>query len=144
MTIAFANMVGLSTLQAWDKDQAGRAFDAFAVVSKKLLDDAGGNLVELTTSGLCLAAFSHPLDAVAWGAGLVEVLKHYQWDEVRMSPRSGRQGERQRCSCEHACWNDAIRRYSMVPRKLTAHTHPSVPFPLSSLPLTGAARPSAM
>jgi hypothetical protein len=32
VTIAFANMVGLSTLQSWDKDQAGRALDAYAGV----------------------------------------------------------------------------------------------------------------
>ncbi|KAG1660713.1 hypothetical protein FOA52_014333 [Chlamydomonas sp. UWO 241] len=81
VTIAFANMVGLSTLQAWNREQADVALEAYAAVSKQLLHDAGGYLVEQTSSGLCLAAFCHPLDAVAWGAGLIEVMKHHQWDE---------------------------------------------------------------
>jgi hypothetical protein len=72
----------LDLLQAWDKEQADRALDAYAVLSTQLLHNAGGYLVELTSSGLCLAAFRHPLDAVAWGAGLIEVMKHRQWDEV--------------------------------------------------------------
>jgi hypothetical protein len=59
------------------------ALDAYADVSKQLLNDAGGYLVELTSSGLVLAAFRHPLDAVAWGAGLIEVMKNREWDEVR-------------------------------------------------------------
>ncbi|KAG1659792.1 hypothetical protein FOA52_015893 [Chlamydomonas sp. UWO 241] len=85
ITIAFSNMVGLTTLQAWDKDRANVALDAYAAVSKQLLYDAGGYLVELTSSGLCLAAFRHPLDAIAWGTGLIEVMKHRQWDEELLS-----------------------------------------------------------
>ncbi|KAG1678409.1 hypothetical protein FOA52_015176 [Chlamydomonas sp. UWO 241] len=81
VTIAFANMVGLATLQAWDKDQADVALLTYSAVSKQLLHDVGGYLVELTSSGLCLAAFCHPLDAIAWGAGLIEVMKHHQWGE---------------------------------------------------------------
>ncbi|KAG1676448.1 hypothetical protein FOA52_002268 [Chlamydomonas sp. UWO 241] len=83
--IAFANMVGLATLQAWDKDRADVALDAYAAVLKQLLHDAGGYLVDLTASGQCLVAFHHPLDAVAWGAGLIEVMKHRQWDEELLS-----------------------------------------------------------
>ncbi|KAG1669976.1 hypothetical protein FOA52_016237 [Chlamydomonas sp. UWO 241] len=82
VTIAFANMDGLATLQAWNREQADVAFDAYAAVSKQLLHDSGGSLVELTSLGLCLAAFSHPLDAVAWGAGLIEVMKHHEWGEL--------------------------------------------------------------
>ncbi|KAG1676528.1 hypothetical protein FOA52_000071 [Chlamydomonas sp. UWO 241] len=42
---------------------------------------AGGYLVELTSSGLCLAAFREPASAVAWGMCLIEVMKHAAWDE---------------------------------------------------------------
>ncbi|KAG1669631.1 hypothetical protein FOA52_010791 [Chlamydomonas sp. UWO 241] len=85
VTIAFANMVGLATLQAWDRDRSEVALDAYAALSKQLLHNAGGYLVDLTSSGLCLAAFHHPVDAVAWGAGLIEVMKHRQWDEELLS-----------------------------------------------------------
>ncbi|KAG1676736.1 hypothetical protein FOA52_005025 [Chlamydomonas sp. UWO 241] len=81
VTIAFANMIGLATLRAWDKDRADAALAAYATVLKQLLHEAGGYLVDLTSSGLCIAAFHHPLDAVAWGAGLIEVMKHRPWDE---------------------------------------------------------------
>ncbi|KAG1678413.1 hypothetical protein FOA52_015180 [Chlamydomonas sp. UWO 241] len=85
VTIAFANMVGLTTLQTWDKDQADVALGTFSAVSKQLLHDVGGYLVELTSSGLCLAAFCHPLDAIAWGAGLIEVMKYHTWGEELLS-----------------------------------------------------------
>ncbi|KAG1660667.1 hypothetical protein FOA52_006828 [Chlamydomonas sp. UWO 241] len=81
VAIAFASIVGLATLQAWDKDQADVALDVYAVVLKQLLHDVGGYLVNLSSSGQCIAAFHHPLDAVAWGAGLIEVMKHHQWGE---------------------------------------------------------------
>ncbi|KAG1655623.1 hypothetical protein FOA52_008837 [Chlamydomonas sp. UWO 241] len=85
VAIAFANMVGLATLQAWDKDRADVVLNAYTAVLKQLLHDAGGYLVDLSSAGLCLAAFRHPLDAVAWGAGLIEVMKHRQWDEELLS-----------------------------------------------------------
>ncbi|KAG1669083.1 hypothetical protein FOA52_004002 [Chlamydomonas sp. UWO 241] len=85
VTIAFANMVGLATLQAWSQDQAHVALDAYAAVLKDLIHDADGYLVDLTSSGLCIAAFQHPVDAVAWGAGLIEIMKHRQWDEELLS-----------------------------------------------------------
>ncbi|KAG1668622.1 hypothetical protein FOA52_001491 [Chlamydomonas sp. UWO 241] len=78
-------MVGLATLQAWNKDQADVALDAYAAVLKQLLHDAGGYLVDLTSSGLSIAALQHPVDAVAWGAGLIRVMKHRQWDEDLLS-----------------------------------------------------------
>ncbi|KAG1667642.1 hypothetical protein FOA52_004669 [Chlamydomonas sp. UWO 241] len=81
VAIAFANLVGLATLQAWDRNQADVALNVYAAMSKQLLHDAGGYLVELTSSGLCLAAFCHPLGAIAWRAGLIEVMKHHQWGE---------------------------------------------------------------
>ncbi|KAG1668809.1 hypothetical protein FOA52_004903 [Chlamydomonas sp. UWO 241] len=81
VAIAFVNMVGLATLQAWDKTRADVVLDAYTAVLKQLLHDAGGYLVDLSSAGLCLAAFRHPMDAVAWGAGLIEVMKHHQWDE---------------------------------------------------------------
>ncbi|KAG1662670.1 hypothetical protein FOA52_014596 [Chlamydomonas sp. UWO 241] len=79
--IAFANMAGLATLRSWDKDRADVALNAYTAVSKQLLQDAGGYLVDLNSSGLCLAAFHHPVDAVAWGASLIEVMKNCLWDE---------------------------------------------------------------
>jgi hypothetical protein len=84
-------------LQAWDKNQADGAHDVYEAVSKQLLHDAGGYLVEMTSSGLCLAAFCNPLDAVAWGASLIEVMKHHQWDEVRFGDGAGGAERGKRC-----------------------------------------------
>ncbi|KAG1677569.1 hypothetical protein FOA52_014467 [Chlamydomonas sp. UWO 241] len=81
VTIAFANMVSISSLQAWNKDQADTALSTFVALSTPLLHKAGGYLVELTSSGLCLAAFREPASAVAWGLCLIEVMKHADWDE---------------------------------------------------------------
>ncbi|KAG1657236.1 hypothetical protein FOA52_000439 [Chlamydomonas sp. UWO 241] len=81
VTIAFVNMVGLATLQAWNKDQASRALAVFVALSTRLLMEAEGYLVELTSAGLCLAAFREPASAVAWGLCLIEVMKHAKWDE---------------------------------------------------------------
>ncbi|KAG1668893.1 hypothetical protein FOA52_016062 [Chlamydomonas sp. UWO 241] len=81
VTIAFVNIVGMSTLQAWNKDHAARALSVFRALSTRLLRQAGGYLVERTSSGLCLAAFSEPASAVAWGLCLIEVMKHADWDE---------------------------------------------------------------
>ena len=80
ITIAFANLVGVSALMAWDKRQARKALDIFSSVATQLLKDSQGYIVEMTQDGLCLAAFADPLDAVVWAAGLIEVLKHTDWD----------------------------------------------------------------
>lgn len=80
ITIAFANLVGASTLMAWDQKLAHRALDLFSSHASQLLHDAQGYIVEMTQDGLCLAAFAQPLDAVVWAAGLIEVLKHADWD----------------------------------------------------------------
>ncbi|KAG1655341.1 hypothetical protein FOA52_008856 [Chlamydomonas sp. UWO 241] len=68
VTIAFANMVGLATLQAWDTDQAGHLMHVQPCPSSCSMTRAA-YLVELISFGPCLAAFCHPLDAVAQGAG---------------------------------------------------------------------------
>ncbi|KAG1660556.1 hypothetical protein FOA52_002000 [Chlamydomonas sp. UWO 241] len=81
VTVAFVNMVGMATLHACGKDQATRALSVFATLLTRLLCEAGGYLVELTSSGLCLAAFREPASAVAWGLCLIEVMKHADWDE---------------------------------------------------------------
>ncbi|KAG1660559.1 hypothetical protein FOA52_002003 [Chlamydomonas sp. UWO 241] len=81
VTVAFVNMVGISTLQACNKDQAARALSVFVALTTRLLREAGGYLVELTSSGLCLAAFCEPASAVAWGLCLIEVMKNADWDE---------------------------------------------------------------
>eukprot|EP00955_Chlamydomonas_euryale_P000048 424-Chlamydomonas_euryale.AAC.1 len=61
-------------MQAWNKVKASEAMGLIAEISKKLLHSACGYLVELT-SGLCLASFEHPVNAIAWGLHLVEALK---------------------------------------------------------------------
>ncbi|KAG1664272.1 hypothetical protein FOA52_009774 [Chlamydomonas sp. UWO 241] len=81
VAVVFVNMVGMSSLQAWDKDQAARALSVFVALSNLLLVKAGGYLVELTSAGICLAAFREPTSAVAWGLCLIEVMKHAEWDE---------------------------------------------------------------
>ncbi|KAG1669680.1 hypothetical protein FOA52_002064 [Chlamydomonas sp. UWO 241] len=68
VAVVFSNMVGMATLQAWNKDQAARTF-----------------LIPLRTplagARLCLAAFREPASAVMWGLCLIEVMKHAEWDE---------------------------------------------------------------
>ncbi|KAG1676531.1 hypothetical protein FOA52_000074 [Chlamydomonas sp. UWO 241] len=68
VTIAFVNIVGM-------------ALSVFVALSTRLLHQAGGYVVELTSSGLCLAAFCEPASTVAWGLCLIEVMKHADWDE---------------------------------------------------------------
>ncbi|KAG1658640.1 hypothetical protein FOA52_006402 [Chlamydomonas sp. UWO 241] len=81
VTIAFVNIVGMLTLQAWNKDHAARALSVCCALSTRLLRQAGGYLVELTSSGMCVAAFREPASAVAWGLCLIEVMKHADCDE---------------------------------------------------------------
>lgn len=59
-------------MQAWDNVQARKALNQFGVLAASLLKEAGGYLVELTSSGLCLAAFENPLNAIVWGLVLIE------------------------------------------------------------------------
>mmetsp|Transcript_28764 Transcript_28764/g.85064 ORF Transcript_28764/g.85064 Transcript_28764/m.85064 type:complete len:1264 (-) Transcript_28764:2219-6010(-) len=79
--IAFANMVGVSMLQAWNNELASKALETYAAIATHLLQEAGGYLVELTSSGLCLAAFDQPLSAVVWGLCVIEAMKFADWDE---------------------------------------------------------------
>ncbi|KAG1651095.1 hypothetical protein FOA52_009209, partial [Chlamydomonas sp. UWO 241] len=81
VTVAFVNVVGMSSLEAWNKGQANRALSVFIALATRLLRQAGGYLVELTSSGLCLAAFQEPVSAVMWGLCLIEVMKYADWDE---------------------------------------------------------------
>lgn len=81
ITIAFANVVGVPTLMAWDQERTRHALDIFASHATMLLKESQGYIVEMTQDGLCLAAFAHPLDAIVWAAGLIELLKHADWDK---------------------------------------------------------------
>ncbi|KAG1658835.1 hypothetical protein FOA52_008260 [Chlamydomonas sp. UWO 241] len=81
VTVVFVNMVGMASLRAWSKDHAARALSVLVALANRLICNAGGYIVELTSSGLCLAAFHEPASAVAWGLCLIEVLKHAEWDE---------------------------------------------------------------
>ncbi|KAG1668573.1 hypothetical protein FOA52_007307 [Chlamydomonas sp. UWO 241] len=58
-----------------------RALSVFTALSTRLLHQVGGYLVELTSSGMCLAAFGEPASAVAWGLCLIKVMKHAEWDK---------------------------------------------------------------
>ena len=60
---------------------AQSALSLFASHAIQLLNKHNGYLVEMTGSGLCLAAFSRPLDAIMWSVSLIEDLKHADWDE---------------------------------------------------------------
>eukprot|EP00955_Chlamydomonas_euryale_P030437 320552-Chlamydomonas_euryale.AAC.18 len=54
---------------------AGRAMNTIANIVQPLLLEAGGYLVELNSSGMCLAAFQNPLHAIAWSLCLIDALK---------------------------------------------------------------------
>eukprot|EP00955_Chlamydomonas_euryale_P060726 357806-Chlamydomonas_euryale.AAC.16 len=74
-------MVRLICLQAWNNELASKALETYAAIATHLLQEAGGYLVELTSSGLCLAAFDQPLSAVVWGLCVIEAMKFADWDE---------------------------------------------------------------
>ena len=63
------------------QDLAQAALAIFASHATRLLNQSNGYLVEMTGSGLCLAAFSRPIDAIIWGISLIDSLKNATWDE---------------------------------------------------------------
>lgn len=74
-TVVFTSLVGASVLQLWDRKQYDTILVQYAKMATRLLYEAGGYLVELTSAGLCLAAFDQPLHAIAWGLFLIEAMK---------------------------------------------------------------------
>jgi len=84
VTIVFANLVGVSTLLAWNHELASRSLDLYHARASQELERVGGYMVELT-GGLCLASFTKPLDAVAFGVSLIEELKNEDWPDELLS-----------------------------------------------------------
>ncbi|KAL6750703.1 nucleotide cyclase [Haematococcus lacustris] len=104
VSIAFANMVGVGTLMAWDKTLASTALDLYHIhainalqavpqLLRKLPGNDGdapallpagsadlGYLVELS-GGLCLAAFLSPAAALLWALQLWADLLGAPWQE---------------------------------------------------------------
>ncbi|KAJ9514245.1 hypothetical protein QJQ45_012245 [Haematococcus lacustris] len=104
VSIAFANMVGVGTLMAWNKTLASNALDLYHIhainalqavpqLLRKLPGDDGdapallpagsadlGYLVELS-GGLCLAAFLSPAAALLWALQLWADLLGAPWQE---------------------------------------------------------------
>jgi class 3 adenylate cyclase len=80
VTIAFAQLVGVASLMAWDKQLTRQALDVFAAHAQQLSLETNGYIVEMTPSGLCLASFGSPLDAVCWAKSLSHALKVANWN----------------------------------------------------------------
>ena len=80
VSIAFAQLVGVATLMAWDEALTRQALDVFAAHAQQLALERNGYIVEMTSSGLCLASFSSPLDAVCWAKSLSHALKLADWN----------------------------------------------------------------
>ena len=73
---------------------AQAALSLFASHATRLLGERSGYLVEMTGSGLCLAAFARPLDAIMWGVSLIEALKNAAWDEDLLAHEVRPQGDK--------------------------------------------------
>ena len=68
---------------------AQAALSIFADHATRLLGEHHGYLVEMTGSGLCLAAFASPLQAIMWGVMLIEALKGVDWDSDLLAHEVG-------------------------------------------------------
>jgi class 3 adenylate cyclase len=80
VTIAFAQLVGAVTLTSWNPVLAKQALAIYASHARRLALELHGYIVELTSSGLCLASFNSSLNALRWGKTLVEALRFAEWD----------------------------------------------------------------
>ncbi len=84
-SVAFANLVGASTLLAWDREIAQRAVDlyqqrAVSLLQSTTLLDSNGYVVELA-GGFCLAAFQSAASAILWALHLTAELLVADWEE---------------------------------------------------------------
>ena len=85
VSVVFANVVGATTLISWDAELVKSAMTLFALHANHLLAEHDGYLIEMNLTGLCLAGFSRPIDAISWSVKLIEVMKMAAWDKRLLS-----------------------------------------------------------